>query len=224
MPSLDFVAASTIERAARVEERCNYRVVGFVLQHHSLPGRAIVLGTDVRWFPNDSDFANMMAWRKHSEGPGTPAEGWPVDETPAPAPIAAPVAAPTAPSRPVLTAPPTAKLLETTEAALGELARDIGCVFRDEIPHNAGWFVPGTAKAHASAYDAIRGRFARLEADGRVYRPPAPPSEPDRCAKCGAAPDGLVAPCSAAGCPIFPKPEPKRKVEPAAAIEQGALF
>jgi hypothetical protein len=73
----------------------------------------------------------------------------------------------------VLTAPPSARLLESTEEALGALAADLGCVRNDDIAHNAGWFVPGHAKAYASAFDAIQGLVASLKAGGTVYVPPA---------------------------------------------------
>jgi hypothetical protein len=174
MIELDSVTLTTNERAARVAERCGYRVVGFVMEHGEHPRRAIVKDAEVRWFPNDSDFTNMMGWRKHSAGPGVPEAGWPVDEMPQAAPVTVVAAAPAAPKRPVLTAPPTAKLLESTEEALGVLARDLGCVWNDAIPHNAGWFVPGKPTAYASAYDAIRGLHASLEGGGTVYRPAAP--------------------------------------------------
>lgn len=205
LPSLDAITQETAERAARVEERCGHRIVGFVTRHHALAKQAIVVDGAVRWFPNDDEFKNMMGWKKYPDGPGIPHDGWPADETPAPPPIAAPAVAPSAPARSVLTAPPSAKLLESTEAALGELARELGCVWNEEIPHNAGWFVPGNAKAHASAYDAIRGLFARLEAGGSVYRAPAAATTVE-----------AEAPTA--------EQTPKRKTEQAAVVEQGALF
>lgn len=168
-PDLGAVSPLTSARAARVEERCSHRIVGYVTQHHALAKRAIIVDGAVRWFPNDDEFQNMMSWKKYPGGPGIPHEGWPLEESPAPAPVAAPVSAPAAPSRPMLTAPPSARLLESTEAALGELARELGCVRNDEIAHNAGWFVPGNAKAYASAYDAIRGLVASLKSGGTVY-------------------------------------------------------
>ncbi len=169
--SLDLTSVpdATEQRAARVVERCSHMVVGFVTQHHALAKRAIVVGDAVRWFPNDDEFESMMGWKKYAAGPGVPHEGWPVDASPAP--IAAPAAVPPMPLRPVLTAPPSARLLESVEAALGVLAHELGCVYDVSIPHNAGWFVPGKPTACASAYDAIRGLVSSLEAGGTVYRP-----------------------------------------------------
>ncbi|MGN6085849.1 hypothetical protein [Trinickia sp.] len=167
------MTATTNARAARVEERCSHVVVGYVMQHHFLAKRAIVVGAEVRWFPNEDEFQNMMGWKKYPDGPGVPHEGWPLDESPAPISVAPPAAAPQTPARPALTAPPSARLLESTEAALGVLAHELGCVYDVSIPHNAGWFVPGKPMACASAYDAIRGLVASLQAGGTVYRPSA---------------------------------------------------
>jgi hypothetical protein len=202
VPRLDNVIPLTKAKAARVEERCSHRVVGYVMQHPALAKRAIVVDGTVRWFPNDEDFRNMMGWKKHSSGPGAPHEGWPLDESPAPALAVVPAHVAAAPSRPVLTAPPSARLLETTEAALGALARDLGCAFNVDIPHNAGWFVPGKPTAYASAYDAIRGLFASLDAGGTVYRP--------QPAEAASEPPMVAA--------------PPRKSEPNLEVMQGALF
>lgn len=162
MNPYDLVSEQTFARAARVAERCNFSICGFVMQHRGgLDNRAVVLGEAVRWFPNDSDFTNMMGWRKHSAGPGIPAEGWPVDDMPqAEVPNMAPVA--TKPIRPILTAPPSAKLVESAEEAAAMLAKKLGCVWNDMIPHNTGWFVPGKATAYASAFDAVQGLVERL--------------------------------------------------------------
>jgi hypothetical protein len=161
MIELDAVPAVANERAARVAERCSFRVIGYVMEHTALPKRAIVADEAVRWFPNDSDFTAMMGWKKHSAGPGVPAEGWPADEMPQ---VAAPqvTAVKAAPSRPILTAPPTARLVESAEEALASLAKAIGCHWNDMIPHNTGWFVPGKAIAYSSAYDAIQELVRRL--------------------------------------------------------------
>jgi hypothetical protein len=163
MTAYDLVSEQTFERAARVAERCNYSICGFVMRHRGgLDKRAIVLGEAVRWFPNDSDFTAMMGWKKHSPGPGVPAEGWPVDEMPQPeVPNVSPMK-PAAPARPILTAPPTAKLVESAEEAVAQLAKKLGIHWNDMIPHNAGWFVPGKPTAYASAFDAIQGLVERL--------------------------------------------------------------
>jgi hypothetical protein len=168
-PSLDSIPPFTSAKAARVEERCGHVVVGYVLQHRALAKRSVVVDGAVRWFPNDDEFQRMMGWQKYMAGPGVPHEGWPVEESPTPVPAVVSVAAPVAPARPVLTAPPSARLLENTEEAFRALAADLGCVFNDMVPHNAGWFVPGKPTAYASAYDAIRGLVGSLKAGGTVW-------------------------------------------------------
>lgn len=205
MTTYDLVSEQTFARAARVAERCNYSICGFVMQHRGgLDKRAIVQGEEVRWFPNDTDFTNMMGWKKHSPGPGIPAEGWPADEMPQPeVPNVAPVAS--KPSRPTLTAPPTARLVESAEEAVAELAKKLGCHWNDMIPHNAGWFVPGKPTAYASAFDAIQGLVERLRGK----------------------PDALAVVDSMASAMMRESPEPApRAPKPAKAVDtrQEALF
>lgn len=79
-----------------------------------------------------------------------PAGGMP---TPAPAP-AIPVPAAKEPTKIVVNEPVDA------------LARSLGIVYNDLIPHNAGWFVPGFQKGYPSAADAVRGLFAVLKQAG----------------------------------------------------------
>jgi hypothetical protein len=187
---------ATETKAAAIIERCKYELTGYVLTCPTRQTKAIVDLASTRWFPDPADFARVMVW-KDPKGPGTPEEGFELEAAAVPVPLVAPAAA----SRPVLTAPPSAKLLESTEAALGALARELGCAFNDDIPHNAGWFVPGKPTAHASAYDAIRGLFASLEAGGTVYRAPA----------------------AAVEVPQLEAPAPKAD-EPQLELAQGALF
>jgi len=156
----------TNAKAARIEERNSYVVTGFVLTHHALGKKAVVDMAAVRWFPNVDEFMLMMTGRKITPGPGIPPPGWTVDELIAAAPMPVSVAATAAPARPVLTAPPSARLHSTAEDALGALARELGCVFNEDIPHNAGWFAPGSSTACASAYDAVRGLVAYLKSEG----------------------------------------------------------
>jgi hypothetical protein len=165
-PRLDAVIAATNARAARVEERCYHVVTGYVLTHRALAKKAIVDMGAVRWFPNIDEYTRMMTGRDIVPGPGVPPPEWGVDDLiAATPPVAVPVPAAVLPAPPVLTAPPSARLLETTEEALGEL----GCVLNEDIPHNAGWFVPGKPTACSSAYDAIRGLVASLKSGGTVY-------------------------------------------------------
>lgn len=58
-------------------------------------------------------------------------------------------------------------------AAMTDLARELGCFWRDLIPHNAGLFIPGQAQACADPVDAIRRLFAHVHAGGHVLRSPA---------------------------------------------------
>ncbi|KVN83432.1 hypothetical protein [Burkholderia ubonensis] len=172
--SLARVSQTTHARAARVIERCRFHVTGYVLSDVWDLRKAIVEDGAVRWIPNREDFTRVMAWQD-TKGPNTPPDEAMGDALlgTATQAVSVPPVAPAAPSRPVLTAPPTANLLESTEAALGTLARELGCVKNEEIPHNAGWFVPGKAHAYASAYDAIQGLVASLKNGGTVYEPPA---------------------------------------------------
>ncbi|WP_204117378.1 hypothetical protein [Paraburkholderia sp. C35] len=172
-PSLARVSPTTNERAARVIERCRFHITGYVLSDTWELRKAIVEEGAVRWLPNREDFTRVMQWQD-TKGPNTPPDEAIGDEligTAAQAVSAPPmvIAAPAAPSRPVLTAPPSARLLESTEEALGVLAGELGCVRNEDIPHNAGWFVPGKAKAYASALDAIKGLVSSLKAGGTVY-------------------------------------------------------
>jgi hypothetical protein len=173
-PSLARVSQTTHDRAARVIERCRFHITGYVLSDTWDLRKAIVEEGAVRWLPNREDFTRVMAWQD-TKGPNTPPDEAIGDEligtatqavSAPPIVLAAPAAAP---SRPVLTAPPSARLLESTEEALGVLAGELGCVHNEDIPHNAGWFVPGKARAYASALDAIKGLVASLKAGGTVY-------------------------------------------------------
>lgn len=174
-PDTSTVDRLTNAKAARVMERCNYVVTGFVLTHRTAPRKAIADMSCVRWFPNLPEYSLVMTGYKDVPGPGVPPPEATGDEVLAPAAQAAsapPIvlaAQSEAPTRPVLTAPPSARLLESTEEALGVLARELGCVQNEAIPHNAGWFVPGKPTAYASALDAIKGLVANLKAGGTVY-------------------------------------------------------
>lgn len=59
---------------------------------------------------------------------------------------------------------------QAVEAAMTELARELGCFYSDLIPHNAGLFIPGEGQACHSAVDAIRRIFAHVHAGGAVHR------------------------------------------------------
>lgn len=178
-PALDAVTQVSHARAARIIERCGYEITGYTLTHKGGTRKAIVDGAVVRWFPDASDFARLMAWQEPI-GSGAPPEaavGDPLLTIDTPAPTPAP--APSAPvGRPVLAAGPSVPLVATVEAALGMLAAELGCVHNDTVPHNAGWFVPGQPTAFASALDAIKALFVNLKAGGTLYVSQLPRKEP----------------------------------------------
>ncbi|SCU73659.1 conserved hypothetical protein [Cupriavidus necator] len=55
--------------------------------------------------------------------------------------------------------------------AMTDLARELGCFYCDLIPHNAGLFIPGEARACANPADAIHRLFAHVHAGGLINRP-----------------------------------------------------
>lgn len=63
---------------------------------------------------------------------------------------------------------------QAVEAAMTELARELGCFYSDLIPHNAGLFIPGEGQACPNPVDAIRRLFAYVHAGGAVHRPGTP--------------------------------------------------
>ncbi|AEI76522.1 hypothetical protein CNE_1c11670 [Cupriavidus necator N-1] len=65
-----------------------------------------------------------------------------------------------------------ADVASAIEAAMTDLARELGCAYSDLIPHNAGLFIPGEARACAHPVDAIRRLFAHVYAGGHVLRAP----------------------------------------------------
>lgn len=204
-PSLDAVGRLTHDKAARIEERNNYEVTGYVMTHRALAKKCVIDMAAVRWFPNVPEFMMMMTGQKVTPGPGTPPPGYAdIAELPTPVATAVPVIA-SAPTRPVLTAPPSARMLESTEEALDELARELGIAQNESIPHNAGWFVPGKPNAYASSFDAIKALAEHLKKGGTVYYPASAAVETAIVETVKAAP-------------------PKKVMEPAPEAPQGALF
>ncbi|WP_028217676.1 hypothetical protein [Paraburkholderia oxyphila] len=176
LPALDAVTQVSHARAARIMERCGYEITGYTLSHKGGTRKAIVDGSDVRWFPDATDFARMMQWME-PVGPGTPPDtaiGDPLLDNDG---LAARAPAPVAPAvqRPLLSAPPSLPMVNTVEEALGVLAAELGCVRNDTVPHNAGWFVPGRPTAFTSALDAIKALVVSLKAGGTVYAAAARP-------------------------------------------------
>ncbi|KAI3597678.1 hypothetical protein D8I24_6494 [Cupriavidus necator H850] len=72
--------------------------------------------------------------------------------------------------------------------AMTQLAHELGCAYSDLIPHNAGLFIPGEARACANPVDAIRRLFAHVREGGRVYRPEPQSDKPARATKAEPSP------------------------------------
>jgi hypothetical protein len=173
---LDAVGDYAKGLAERAAARAGYAVTGLVLTQKTRGAKCIVDGDAAAWLAADAA-KSLLRWKEPKQEAAP--EGFEEEATPDTAPPPVVIAAPAA--RPVLTAPPSARLLESTEEALGVLARELGCVWNETVPHNAGWFVPGKATAHASAMDAIKGLFASLSNGGTIYVPKAavePPRAP----------------------------------------------
>lgn len=201
------VTAEVAARAARMFHPGGYEITGYVLTQKISSWKAIVDATGVRWM-SQADLARIMAWRE-PEGSGAPPEGADVSDEHAAirsVALATPVQLPAA--RPTLTRPASHEQPTDVDAALGELASRLGCVYNDSVPHNCGWFVPGHQIAYASALDAIEGLVDHLKSGGTTYRsgPPAIPASP------------AIAPATAA--------EPRRESGALQAIDnsQQALF
>lgn len=64
-----------------------------------------------------------------------------------------------------------ADVADAINAAMTDLARELGCFYSDLIPHNSGLFIPGEARACANPADAIRRLFAHVHAGGLINRP-----------------------------------------------------
>jgi hypothetical protein len=65
----------------------------------------------------------------------------------------------------------SADVASAIDAAMTALARELGCFYSDLIPHNAGLFIPGEARACVNPVDAIRRLFAHVHAGGLIHRP-----------------------------------------------------
>ncbi|QUN29517.1 hypothetical protein KB879_06095 [Cupriavidus sp. KK10] len=70
-----------------------------------------------------------------------------------------------------------ADVASAIEAAMTDLARELGCFYSDMVPHNAGLFIPGEARACANPVDAIRRLFAHVHAGGLIHRPTPPQAD-----------------------------------------------
>ncbi|MFS8930981.1 hypothetical protein [Cupriavidus taiwanensis] len=72
----------------------------------------------------------------------------------------------------------SADVASAINAAMTDLARELGAFYSDLIPHNAGLFVPGEARACANPVDAIRRLFAHVYAGGHVLHTPEQADKP----------------------------------------------
>jgi hypothetical protein len=157
-------------RAERIVSRLDYAVSGYVLSHLYAERKAIVDTTGVRWMPT-SDLTRVMCWKDpvgpRPSQPGSDTEAAGAAASGSESVLAAPLTAP----KKAIAVPPSHPMLEDVGVALGELARQLGCIYNESIPHNAGWFVAGMAKAHMSPIDGIVALFGSLKNGGTIYRP-----------------------------------------------------
>ncbi|MCW0054046.1 hypothetical protein OIV36_31750, partial [Burkholderia pseudomallei] len=109
------------------------------------------------------DMTRLMEWKTLTGSGAPPEEGLDLSG-------AAPVP-PARVAKAALATPASHEPLTDAEKAMGELARRLGCVHNDTIPHNAGWFVPGNPVAYSSPLDAIEALVKHLKQGGAVYQP-----------------------------------------------------
>jgi hypothetical protein len=130
----------------RAAARAGYAVTGYVLTQKTRGAKCIVDGDTAAWLTADAA-KNLLAWKRPKHE--APPE-W-VDEAP-PADVS------------------------EGERALQLLATRLGIPYNTMIPHNAGWFVPGTIEAYKTAGEAIEALFERIYTapDATVYRPGKP--------------------------------------------------
>jgi len=189
LPPLDKVTAMTNRKARDVIERAGYEVTGYVFTHKLRAAKCFLDMSRAVWLTVE-DLDRLMEWKK------------PKGNAPVP---------------PGFEEPP-ADVTEG-EKALQQTAMRLGIGFNSMIPHNAGWFVPGVAKAYRSAGDAIEALFELIYAapDATVYRPGSAPR--------GSAPLAEVVEIPKLP-PREPKPasEPKRAPEPVQESPQVSLF
>ncbi|CAJ4329842.1 Uncharacterised protein [Burkholderia pseudomallei] len=186
LPSQHAVAPDVARRAAAMFHPGGYEITGYVLTQKISSWKAIVEVTGTRWM-SLSDMQRLMSW-KELIGSGAP----PMDEPPRaaaacecvddtrrehteaarPSPVALAPREVVAAQRLALTRPASLNVVADVEEACGILAKRLGCVRNDSVPHNSGWFVPGRPIAYASALDAIEGLVDSLKSGGTVYQPP----------------------------------------------------
>ncbi|RQR09926.1 hypothetical protein [Burkholderia stagnalis] len=180
------VTAEVATRAAAMFHPGGYEITGYVLTQKISSWKAIVDVTGTRSM-SLSDMQRLMIW-KEPVGSGAPPDEEITRATPGredgeDAPrehIEAVPPSPAAPiprgvlaiQRPALAQPASLNMIADVEEACGILARRLGCVHNDSVPHNSGWFVPGRPVAYASAVDAIEGLVESLKSGGTVYQPP----------------------------------------------------
>lgn len=193
--SFDSLDDATRERLERATSPGGYLISGVVLTHPISQRLIIADRTGYRGLSAD-DMHRIMAWEEPHDPANRAANGEAQDEpVSVPAPADVPDLRPAAAVRPSLATEPTHAMLDSVEAALAELARESGCIFNEDIAHNAGWFVPGKPTAFKSPYDAIRALIDRSNVGGAVGRPAAAPRKARATpAKAGAIPADAATP------------------------------
>lgn len=149
-------------RAARMFHPGGYEITGYVLTNKISSWKAVVDQTGVRWM-SLADMMRLMEWKTLTGSGAPPENGLDLPEAAAvpPPPVA----------KAALVTPASHEPLTDAEKAVSVLAERLGCVRNDEIPHNAGWFVPGNQVAYASPVDAIEALVKHLKQGGAVYQP-----------------------------------------------------
>lgn len=172
---LDSLDDTTRMRLERALSPGGYVISGAVLTHPISQRLIIADRSGYRGLSAD-DMERIMAWKDPLESANRAAHRETQDrpvEVPASADL--PDLRPAASVRPSLSTAPTRAMLDSVEAALAELARESGCIYNEDIAHNAGWFVPGKPTAFKSPYDAIRALIDHSNAGAPVSRPAAAP-------------------------------------------------
>ncbi|HDR9131983.1 TPA: hypothetical protein QDA91_003108 [Burkholderia vietnamiensis] len=187
LPSQHAVTPDVATRAAAMFHPGGYEITGYVLTQKISSWKAIVDATGTRWM-SLSDMQRLMSW-KELMGAGAPPDAAETlraaaacgcgDDAPRerveaalPSPAALAPREAVAAQRSALTRPASLSIVADVEEACGILAKRLGCVRNDSVPHNSGWFVPGRPIAYASAVDAIEGLVESLKSGGTLYQPP----------------------------------------------------
>jgi hypothetical protein len=161
------VSSEVRERTQRLFHPGGYEITGYVLTQKISSWKAVVDVTGTRWM-SPADLERLMKWKEPTGSGGPPGEDSDDESSQAQVPLS--LASAPVPKR-ALSVEPSHPVPNDIADALGILAKRLGCCYNDEIPHNAGWFVPGKPIAYVSALDAIEALFESLSSGGTIYEP-----------------------------------------------------